>query len=255
LIIQRRTIAAILCLWSGLFAFLWAGTALAATYNGAQGDRFPIILSTVQLSALAEQKIEERLGAMGETRRHELHLQRAASTMHLPPGEVTAVVEFPRGLPYGREFPALFTVYVDGVLNRRATSYYRLTVYDRVLVAMTDIRAETPISAENARIEERAVDTLPELTLTDFSRLDGRVAGRYIRRDVTITPNLLAMPLVIRAGNAVELVLDANGIVIRAEGVALEPGRIGYEIRVRNVRSGKILRGKVIDAATVRVIG
>ena len=99
------------------------------------------------------------------------------------------------------------------------------------------------------------MDTLPELTLTDFSHLDGRVAGRYIRRDVTITPSMLAMPLVIRAGNAVELVLDANGIVIRAEGVALEPGRIGYEIRVRNVRSGKILRGKVIDAATVRVIG
>ena len=255
MIISRRTTTAILCLWSGLFAFLWSGTAFAAAYNGAQGDRFPTILSTAQLSALAEQKIAEKLDDMGETRRHELHLQRAASTMHLSAGEVTAVVEFPRGLPYGREFPTVFAIYVDGVLNRRATSYYRLTVYDRVLVAMTDIRAETPISAANARIEERAVDTLPEMTLTDFARLDGRVAGRYIRKDVTITPSMLAMPLVIRAGNAVELVLDANGIVIRAEGVALEPGRIGYEIRVRNVRSGKILRGKVIDAATVRVIG
>ena len=81
------------------------------------------------------------------------------------------------------------------------------------------------------------------------------MAGRYIRKDVTITPNMLAMPLVMRSGNPVELVLDTNGIVIRAEGVALEPGRIGYEIRVRNVRSGKILRGKVIDAHTVQVIG
>ena len=52
-----------------------------------------------------------------------------------------------------------------------------------------------------------------------------------------------------------ELVLDTNGITIRAEGVALEPGRIGYEIRVRNVRSGKILRGKVLDAHTVQIIG
>jgi len=147
------------------------------------------------------------------------------------------------------------TVYVDGVLNRRATSYYKVTVYDRVLVAMTDIRAEEAISPVNARLEERAVDTLPELTLTDFTRLAGRVAGRYIRKDATITPNLLAMPFVMRAGNPVELVLDANGIVVRAEGVALEPGRIGYEIRVRNVRSGKILRGTVIDAATVRIIG
>ena len=253
MISQRRTITAILFLWSGLFAFLWA-TAASAAYGGAQGDRFPTILSSAQLSELAVQKIEEKLGEMGETRRHELHLQRAASTMHLPAGEVTAVVEFPRGLPYSREFPVSFAVYIDGVFYRRATSYYRVTVYDRVLVAMTNIRAEEPISAANARVEERTVDTPPELTLTDFTRLAGRVAGRYIQKDATITPSVLAMPLVMRPGNAVELVFDTNGIVIRAEGVALEPGRIGYEIRVRNVRSGKILRGKVIDAATVRII-
>ena len=252
---QRCTITAILCLWSGLFAFLWSDVPRAAAYGATQGDYFPTVLSSAQLAALAEQKIEEKLGAMGETRRHELLLQRAASTMHLPAGEVTAVVEFPRGLPYSREFPVSFAVYVDGVLNRRATSYYKVTVYDRVLVAMTDIRAEEAISPVNARLEERAVDTLPELTLTDFTRLAGRVAGRYIRKDATITPNLLAMPLVMRAGNPVELVLDANGIVVRAEGVALEPGRIGYEIRVRNVRSGKILRGTVIDATTVQIIG
>ena len=252
---QRRTITAILCLWSGLFAFLWSHVPRAAAYGGTQGDYFPTVLSSAQLSALAEQKIEENLSAMGETRRHELRLQRAASTLRLPAGEVTAIVEFPRGIPYSREFPAVFAVYIDGVLNRRATSYYKVTVYDRVLVAMTDIRAEGAISAANARLEERAVDTPPELTLTDFGRLEGRVAGRYIRKDAVITPQMLAMPLVMRAGNAVELVLDANGIVVRAEGVALEPGRIGYEIRVRNVRSGKILRGKVIDAATVQIIG
>ena len=231
------------------------GVPTASAYGPTQGDYFPTVLSSTQLAALAEQKIEEKLGAMGETRRHELRLQRAASTMRLPAGEVTAVVEFPRGLPYSREFPVGFAIYVDGLLNRRATSYYKVTVYDRVLVAMTDIRAEEAISATNARLEERAVDTLPEVTLSDFSRLEGRVAGRYIRKDATITPTMLAMPLVMRAGNAVELVLDTNGIIIRAEGVALEPGRIGYEIRVRNVRSGKILRGKVIDAATVQIIG
>ena len=128
-------------------------------------------------------------------------------------------------------------------------------MYDRVLVAMTDIRAETEISPANARVEERAVDTVPELTLTDFTRLEGRVAGRYIRRDTVITPPMLAMPLVVRAGNAVELVHNANGIVVRAEGVAIESGRIGYTIRVRNARSGKIMRGRIIDAQTVQIIG
>ena len=255
MILQRSIFTAILCLWSGLFAFLPAGEISAAAYHTAQGTRFPTVISSVQLSALAEQKIEETLSDLGETRRHELRLQRAASTMHLPAGEVTAVVEFPRGMPYGRDFPAVFAVYVDGVLHQRATSYYRLTVYDRVLVAMTDIRAETEISPANARVEERAVDTVPELTLKDFTRLEGRVAGRYIRRDTVITPPMLVMPLVVRAGNAVELVHNANGILVRAEGVAIESGRIGYTIRVRNARSGKIMRGRIVDAQTVQIIG
>ena len=248
---QRRTITAILCLWSGLFAFLWTGTA-AAYGGGTQSERFPTVLSSAQLSALAEQKIEEQLAAVGETRRHELRLARAAARMNLPAGEVTAEVAFPRGLPYDREFPAAFAVYVDGVLYQRATSYYRLTVYDRVLVATTDIRAEAEITPANARVEEHAVDTPPETTITDFARLGGRVAGRYIRKDVAIT---LAMPIVVRPGSPVEMVLNTNGVVVRAEGVALESGRIGYTIRVRNAHSGKLLRGKVLDAATVQIIG
>ena len=251
--IQIRIITAILFLWSGLFAFLPAQTVAAVPYDTV-GEQFPNVLSAVQISTLAEKKIEETLTESGETRRHELHLQRSTNTMHLPAGEVTATVEFPRGIPYGRDFPALISVYIDGVLQRKTTNYYRVTVYDRVLVAMTDIRQETEISPANARIEERAVDTAPAVTLTDFSKLAGRVAGRWIRKDTVITPNLLAMPLVIRAGNPVTLILDANGIAIRAEGIAMEGGRIGYTIRVRNESSGRILRGRVIDAETVQIL-
>ena len=213
-----------------------------------------MVLSAAQLSVLAEQKIDEKLSEMGETRRHEMRLQRAAPSMRLSAGDVTAVVEFPRGLPYGREFPVNFAVYVDGVLQRRAACYYQVTVYDHVLVAMTDIRMDEAITPANAHIEESSVDTLPETTVTDFSRLAGRVAGRYIRKGMVITPPLLAMPRVVSAGSPVELVAESGGITIRAEGVALEAGRIGYVIRVRNASSGKLMRGRVIDEKTVQII-
>ena len=228
-------------------------TATAAVY-GAAGDQFPHVLSGAQIAVLTEQKIEETLAGVGETRRHEVRLQRAAGTMRLRAGEITAEVEFPRGIPYGREFPALISAYVDGILQRKTSIYYRVTVYDRVLVAMTDIRQEAEITPANARIEERTVDTAPILTLTDFSKVAGRVAGRWIRKDTVITPQMLAMPMVVRAGSPVTLVLDANGIVVRAAGVAMDAGRIGYTIRVRNESSGRILRGRVIDAETVQIL-
>ena len=233
---------------------MWTGTGFAASYGDGQAVRFPNVLSAAQLAELAQQKIEEQLAAVGETRRYEVHLQHRAGTMRLPAGEVTAVVAFPRGVPYGREFPAAITVYVDGVLQRRAACYYQVTVYDRVLVAMTDIRMDEAITPANAHVEESAVDTLPETTVTDFDRLAGRVAGRYIRKGTVITPTLLAMPRVLIAGSPVTLVAESGGITIRAEGVALEAGRIGYVIRVRNARSGKIMRGRVVDEKTVQII-
>ena len=252
--IWNRVFTAILFLWSGLFAFLWSHGALAASYAEGQAIRFPNVISAEQLAELAGQKIEAQLTALGEPRRHEVHLQRRPGTIRLPAGEVTAVVTFPRGVPYGREFPVLCAVYVDGVLQRRASCYYQVTVYDRVLVAMTDIRMDEAITPANAHIEESSVDTLPETTVTDFSRLAGRVAGRYIRKGMVITPLLLAMPRVVSAGSPVELVAESGGITIRAEGVALEAGRIGYVIRVRNASSGKLMRGRVIDEKTVQII-
>ena len=73
---------------------MWTGTVLAASYGDGQDVRFPNVLSAAQLAELAQQKIEEQLAAVGETRRHEVHLQHRAGTMRLPAGEVTAVVAF-----------------------------------------------------------------------------------------------------------------------------------------------------------------
>ena len=255
MIVRKGVFIATLFLWSGLVSFILAGTADAAYYDGWQEERFPIVLSSAQISQLAEQKIEEKLAALGETRRHEVRLQRAPNTMRLPAGEVTAEVEFPQELIYGRQIPIGIAVYVDGVLYRRVTSYYRIMVYDRVLVSIADISPESTLSSANVRLEERAVETAPAATLTDFSVLEGRVAARVIRRGTIIMPNMLTSPLVLRVGSPVHIVVHSGGISLRAEGIAMEQGRIGRLIRVRNVRSGKVLRGRVIDEETVEVSG
>ena len=159
---------------------------------------------------------------------------------------------FPRGVLYGREFPAAITVYVDGVLQRRAACYYQVTVYDHVLVAMTDIRMDEAITPANAHVEESAVDTLPETTVTDFDRLAGRVAGRYIRKGTVITPTLLAMPRVLTAGSPVTLVAER-----RPDGGQPRDARRG-EWRHHDPRRGRSTGGRthrLCDPRAQRTIG
>ena len=38
-----------------------------------------------------------------------------------------------------------------------------------------------------------------------------------------------------------------------ANGIAMQKGRVGGRIKVRNANSSRILQGKVVDAATVEI--
>ena len=41
---------------------------------------------------------------------------------------------------------------------------------------------------------------------------------------------------------------------VKTDGIAMGRGRIGAIIKVRNAKSGKLLRGRVIDEATVAIL-
>ncbi|MGB8835230.1 MAG: flagella basal body P-ring formation protein FlgA, partial [Candidatus Acidiferrales bacterium] len=57
----------------------------------------------------------------------------------------------------------------------------------------------------------------------------------------------------IRAGQRVELVMQAPGMRISTPVTALERGRAGQKIRVRSIPAGKLLVATVISAQLVEV--
>ena len=65
---------------------------------------------------------------------------------------------------------------------------------------------------------------------------------------------MVQSPIVIESGVNVTIISSKNGIKISAAGIAMQRGRIGKIIRVRNAASKKVLRAKVIDARTVEIV-
>ncbi|MFQ7899968.1 flagellar basal body P-ring formation chaperone FlgA [Stutzerimonas degradans] len=87
-----------------------------------------------------------------------------------------------------------------------------------------------------------------------FNRLDevvGKAAKRRIRAGQTLTPALLAQPLAVKRGQPVKIVASHDGIEASTAGEALGDGRTGEVIRVRNVRSGKVIDAQVLDEGVV----
>ncbi len=243
--------AAILCLfWSGFF-FLPAACAYG---SGTQLERYPQVLPADQFPVLAEAKLEEALREQGETRRHELKFMRGPQMMHCPAGEITCEATLPKQIRYGSTIPVYISVFLDGKFYRRATCYYRVLVYDNVLVANRDLLLEHEITASDVRMEEREIETRADEYLTDLAKVEGLVPARVIREGTPILERMLQNPFVMDAGAAITLLSNYNGIQVKAEGVAMQRGRIGKIIRVRNAKSRKVLRGKVLDAVTVEIL-
>ena len=59
--------------------------------------------------------------------------------------------------------------------------------------------------------------------------------------------------VLVKAGDPVALVVEANGLRIQGTGIPLERGKRGDEVRVRALPSGKVVVGTVTGEQTVQV--
>lgn len=226
----------------------------AAYGPGQQDEAFPQVISAEQFEILAAEKIEAMFEAGGDERRHELKLMRSTNSMRLPAGEVTCETKLPKGLRYTGNTPVEMSVFLDGKFYRRVVCYYRVAVYEPVLVAAKDIKLEQVFTQADVRVEEREVKDNSSAYAHSLEDVKGRVPSRIIKAGQEIRMDYLQSPLVFESGAPVTLVVRQGGIQVKAEGIAMQKGRIGKVIRVRNLVSGKVLRAKVIDATTVEIV-
>lgn len=251
---MKKHTSAILCLlWSGFFClFAWASPASVSAYGNAAGS-YTQSISSEYFAELARQKIEDELNASGETRRHEIWLAQAPSALSLPAGEVICEVELPLGVQYDKRTPVHIRVFVGGRLYRRAICYYQVMVYNKVLVAARDLPIDKPIAPDDVRLEERRMEGRDRRYIKDMAEIQERVPARVIRAGTAVEASMLQNPIAFETGAPVTIKVMYQGIEVRAEGVAMQRGRIGASVRVRNARSGKVLHGMVVDAATVEI--
>ncbi len=79
----------------------------------------------------------------------------------------------------------------------------------------------------------------------------GRVLKRDIAANTVITRQVLEDQIALQRGDMVNIVLEGKGLLVRTKGKAIDKGRIGDTVRVKNVASGREVMGKVASGGTV----
>lgn len=122
-----------------------------------------------------------------------------------------------------------------------------------VLVSTRALPAGVKLDPSDYVLASRPLQNLPPGALTSPDDVAGHVLARGISTGIPLTASMVVLPQSIRQGNRVTIVAAGVNLRLSVAGIAMQAGRIGQFILVRNASSGKVIRAMVTGPGRVRV--
>ncbi len=134
-------------------------------------------------------------------------------------------------------------IYVQVMLKR----------YQQVLVADHALVRGHHLAAEDVRLERREVTRLGQKYLEDISPFIGYELRQSIRSGAVVKAQMFRAQKMIKRGQTVTMVAGDRGFQVQMRGKALADGALGKRIRVKNLKSKRVVEGEVISKGVVRI--
>ena len=128
-----------------------------------------------------------------------------------------------------------------------------LEVLKDVVVSTKALSKGTPITAGDVCVIKKWVKRLSGQMVTVPEEVIGKVLAVNIRQNNEIAKNIIKEPIVIKKGNAVQILLDNGDFSITTMGISEENGVAESLIRIKNVASNKIIFARVVSESVVKV--
>ena len=149
-------------------------------------------------------------------------------------------------------------IYQDNQLVQTIGVSVDVRIWRRVFVTNRRVAAGEALTDEVVRIDRRALSGRAAVDFADT--ISGQSTRRTLRAGTVVLRSDVAEPkpaqreIVIRNRDAVVLTARKGNLAVTLLGAeALQQGRIGDTIRVKNPQSGKIISARVVGASTVEL--
>ncbi|MFZ4762743.1 MAG: flagellar basal body P-ring formation chaperone FlgA [Alphaproteobacteria bacterium] len=109
------------------------------------------------------------------------------------------------------------------------------------------------IQASSIGWQEIRRDRLPANAILDDKKMVGMKARTYLRPNVALAAPEMMMPVAVKRGETVTMVLESDVMSITATGKAIQEGAVGDYIRAVNPMSNRVIEGEIIAPQTLRV--
>jgi len=123
----------------------------------------------------------------------------------------------------------------------------------KVVVARQLLRAGTALTADMLEEEEISAVGVDPQAVTSIKDLEYGEMVREIQAGVPLRSHDVRRAILVKQGQSVILTIgQSGGFAISARVVALQDGKMGEQIRLKNPESGRIITGVVTGSSTAR---
>lgn len=128
-----------------------------------------------------------------------------------------------------------------------------VAVLENIVVAARNLPRGHVLQRSDLEVQRRDIAAHQLAYITDPAQVVGQRLTRSVLAGAILGAGVLQTEAVVSRGQRVALSAGGAGVRIRMAGIALSDGARGQRISARNLSSGKIVEGVVVDAETLRV--
>ncbi len=164
---------------------------------------------------------------------------RVPEDLALPEGALRWDIRENGNTDYLGNISATMTFYVDSRRIRRVPVSGRVSITREVVRASRNIQRGDLIAQKDLELVQETTMRRQGDALANKEEAVGQHAARNIRAGSTLTSAMVEHPPVVERGSPVIILAENDFLRITTRGEALEDGRLGETIRVKNLQSGK----------------
>jgi flagella basal body P-ring formation protein FlgA len=128
-----------------------------------------------------------------------------------------------------------------------------IETWQTVVTTTRPLKRDEEIMPDDVALREMQLNQSADHYLTSINHAIGKLASRNIKNNTALSNRQLRIPKLVKRGDEVVIVTNSGAISVRMMGEALADGKKGEQIAVRNLRSTRIIKARVVERGKVRV--
>jgi flagella basal body P-ring formation protein FlgA len=157
------------------------------------------------------------------------------------------------GSAVGGKMPVRISAYNNSDLSARFLATAIVDDWKAVPIVRGRLDKGAVIRNEDVQVIRANLATLPQDISLNVGEVVGRRAIRSLGNGEAIRKSDIDLPPVIEKGKVVSMIYSSGGFTAKATGIALQDGREGDKIELKNDRSQKVVKGKILNPSEVSI--